>query len=66
MSSFSARATNTMLIFGHISNTKKRKAQPVIEISSDSSDGYIFQIQAVLLRLYVLLQRDLKGSGHAF
>jgi hypothetical protein len=28
-----------MLIFTHISNKKKRKAQPVIEISSSSSDS---------------------------
>jgi hypothetical protein len=47
MFSLSALA-NMMLIFSRISNTKKRKAQPVIEISSDSSDVYVFQTQAVL------------------
>ena len=41
--------TNTMLIFSHISNTKKRKAQPVIEVSSASSDVYVIHTQDVLL-----------------
>jgi hypothetical protein len=53
MLSLSALA-DVMLMFSLISNTKKRKAQPVIEISSDSSDVYVFQVWGVLSHLYAL------------
>ena len=45
--------TDATLIFSHISNTRKRKAPSVIEVSSDSSDVYVFQIQSVLLHLLI-------------
>lgn len=51
MFSLSALA-DIMLIFGYSSNPKKRKAPPVIVISSDSSDWCVYHFKVLLI--YVL------------
>ena len=49
------------LIFGDVRNLKKRKAPSVIEISSDSSDVYVFQMQVHLLLINIYSSETVKA-----
>lgn len=48
-------STNTILIFSHISDLKKKKDEPVVV--SDSSDMCVFHDQVPFYSFYVILVR---------